>query len=144
MPERLLPLNYFLGIDQSWGMYAPYPTKDDGWFVIPGTLRGEEQVDLMEVARDDFTLRQVSWEKPQYVANTYKNEPWRKYFESILSYRDQRPHFGHYICREWNARHTGSEELVTFQIIFMLEETLPDYQNSTPQKYVLRNHDCSS
>jgi hypothetical protein len=144
MPERLLPLNYFLGIDQSWGMYAPYPTKDDGWFVIPGTLRGEEQVDLMGVARDDFTLRQVSWEKPQYVANTYKNEPWRKYFESILSYRDQRPHFGHYICREWNARHTGSEELVTFQIVFMLEETLPDYQNSTPQKYVLRNHDCFS
>ncbi len=144
MPERLLPLNYFLGIDQSWGMYAPYPSKDDGWFVIPGTLRGEEQVDLMGVARGDFTLRQVSWEKPQYVANTYKNEPWRKYFESILSYSDQRPHFGRYICREWNARHTGSEELMTFQIVFMLEKTLPDYQNSTPQKKVLRNHDCFS
>ena len=54
MPERLLPLNYFLGIDQSWGMYAPYPSKDDGWFIIPGTLRGEEQVDLMGVARVDF------------------------------------------------------------------------------------------
>jgi vitamin K-dependent gamma-carboxylase-like protein len=144
MPERLLPLSYFLGIDQSWGMYAPYPSKDDGWFVIPGTLRGEEQVDLMGVARGDFTLRQVSWEKPQYVANTYKNEPWRKYFESILSYSDQRPHFGRYICREWNARHTGSEELMTFQIVFMLEKTLPDYQNSTPQKKVLRNHDCFS
>ena len=144
MPERLLPLNYFLGIDQSWGMYAPYPSKDDGWFIIPGTLRGEEQVDLMGVTRDDFTLQQVSWEKPQNVANTYKNEPWRKYFESIRSYSDQRSHFGHYICREWNARHTGSEELMTFQIVFMLEKTLPDYQNSTPQKKVLGNHDCFS
>src|SRR5215212_3396157 len=146
MPERLLPLNYFLGINQTWNMFAPYPSKDDGWFVIPGTLRGGEQIDLIGVTRDDFTLQQVSWEKPQYVASTFKNESWRKYLDNIWSKRhsDQRLHFARYFCREWNARHTGSDELMTFQITYMLEETLPDYQNSTPQKEVLWNHECQA
>ncbi len=43
MPERLLPLSYFPGLSQSWGMFAPSPTTKDGWFVIPGTLRGESK-----------------------------------------------------------------------------------------------------
>ena len=33
---------------------------------------------------------------------------------------------------------------MTFQIVFMLEKTLPDHQNSAPQKKVLGNHDCFS
>jgi hypothetical protein len=55
---------------------------------------------------------------------------------------EQSLHFGRYICQEWNARHTGAEELMSFQIIYMLEETLPDYQKPTPQQRVLWNHDC--
>ena len=84
------------------------------------------------------------WEKPQYVANIYKNEHWRKYLENIRQVRfaDQRLHFGRYICREWNTRHTGAEELMTFQITYMLEETLPDYEYFTPQKVVLWEHSC--
>ncbi len=98
----------------------------------------------MGVIRDVFTLQQVSWEKPQYVPSTFKNEHWRKYFEMILTrqYAEQSLHFGRYICREWNARHTGVEELMSFQIDYMLEETLPDYQNSTPQQRILWNQDC--
>jgi hypothetical protein len=144
MPERLLPLSYFPGLGQSWGMFTPSPSTEDGWFVIPGILRGGEQVDLMGVTRDDFTLQQVSWEKPQYVPSTFKNEHWRKYFEMIMTrqHAEQSLHFGRYICREWNARHTRAEELMSFQIIYMLEETLPDYQNPTPQHRVLWNHDC--
>ena len=147
MPESLVPLGYSLGITQTWNMFAPYPTLEDGWLVIPGTLRGGEQVDLMGVTRDDFTLRQVSWEKPQYVSSTVKNEAWRKYlFDRIWNkqYSGQRVHLARYICREWNARHKGTEELMTFQIIYMLEETLPDYQTSTPQKNVLWDHDCNA
>ena len=144
LPERISSFTLFLGLDQSWGMFAPYPTKDDGWFVIPGNLRGGQQVDLMPITRDDFDLRAVSWEKPPSVAGTYKNEHWRKYLERIWDrdYSDQRLYFGQYICREWNARHTGSEQLVDFQITYMLEETLPDYQRSTPEKVVLWEHRC--
>jgi hypothetical protein len=146
MSERVASLGTFLGLEQSWAMFAPYPLKEDGWYVIPGTLQGGQQVDLMPITRDDFRSHQeVSWEKPQYLSGTYKNEQWRKYLANIwqTKYADQRLHFGRYICREWNARHTGTNRLETFQITYMLEETLPDYQPSTPEKVILWEHSCS-
>jgi hypothetical protein len=127
-------------------MFAPAPPRQDGWYVIPGTLRDGRKVDVMAVTRDDYRLHEVSWEKPRYVPDTFKNEHWRKYLENIWSeqHADQRLHFGRYICREWNARHAGAKhkQLMTFQITYMLEETLPDYRRSTPQKTVLSEHRC--
>jgi hypothetical protein len=144
MPERAVGLGPFLGLDQYWGMFAPAPPSQDGWYLIPGTLRGGREVDVFAATRDDYRLHDVSWEKPRYVPGTFKNEHWRKYLENIWSeqHADQRLHFGRYICREWNARHTGAEQLMTFQITFMLEETLPDYQHSAPEKVVLSEHRC--
>jgi hypothetical protein len=144
LPERISSFGLFLGLDQSWGMFAPYPSKEDGWYVIPGNLRGGQRVDVMPITRDDFGLHAVSWEKPPSVAGTYKNEHWRKYLERIWDrdYSDQRLYFGQYICREWNARHTGSEQLMDFQVTYMLEQTLPDYRRSTPEKVVLWEHRC--
>jgi hypothetical protein len=146
MPERLVPLGHFLGIGQIWDMFAPYPFKDDGWYVIPGTLHGGQQVDLMAVTRDDFRVHEgMSWEKPRDIAGMYKNVQWRQYLGSIREAGNNAQfvlHFGHYICREWNARHAGAEQLADFQIIYMHEETLPGYQLSTPQKVVLWEHRC--
>ena len=144
MPERAASLGPFLGIDQYWAMFAPSPSTEDGWYVIPGNLRGGQQVDLMPVTRDDYNLYEVSWEKPQDIPDTYKNEHWRKYLENIYQaqHAEQRLYFGQYICREWNARHSGSEQLMTFQITYMLEKTLPDYRQSTPQKVILWEHSC--
>jgi len=144
LPERISSVGLFLGLDQSWGMFAPYPSKEDGWYVIPGNLRGGQQVDVMPITRGDFDLHAVSWEKPPSVAATYKNEHWRKYLERIWDkdYSEQRLYFGQYICREWNARHTGSEQLMDFQITYMLEQTLPDYQRSMPEKVMLWEHSC--
>ncbi len=146
MPERVVPLGSFLGLKQSWNMFAPYPTKNDGWYVIPGSLRSGQQIDLMAaVTNNNFRLgRGLSWEKPQNVAGTYKNKYWRKYLNNIRKERhaDQRLYFGRYICREWNARHAGAGQLETLQITYMLEKTLPDYQRATPKKVVLWEHSC--
>ena len=144
MPTSVAPLAPFLGLSQYWNMYAPYPSKNDGWYVIPGNLSDGQQVDLMAITRDDFSLREVSWEKPQNVRSTFKNEHWRRYMENILKgdYANQRLNFGRYICREWNAHHAGAQQLETFQITYMQEMTLPDYQPSTPEKRVLWEHSC--
>jgi hypothetical protein len=144
MPERLLPVGPFLGLEQSWGMFAPFPSKEDGWYVIPGNLGDGQQTDLMSVTRDDYGLHRVSWEKPQDVHGTFKNAHWRKYLENIhrKKYADQRLYLGQYICRQWNARHAGSEQLRTFQITYMRETTLPNYQRSMPQKVVLWEGTC--
>ncbi len=144
IPERFVPIGPFLGLDQHWGMFAPSPSREDGWYVIPGTLRDGQQTDLMSVARDDYGVHEVSWEKPQDVNATFKNEHWRKYLENIYmqKHADQRLYLGQYICRQWNARHTGAEQLTTFKITYMLEMTLPDYQRAAPQKVVLWEHSC--
>src|SRR5215207_774741 len=85
MPERILPLGDLLGLRQHWGVFAPAPTKTSGWYVIPGTLHGGQQVDLMPAAlRNDFDLREgVSWEKPEDVAYTLKNKYWSNYLYNI-------------------------------------------------------------
>jgi len=147
MPERLVPLAYSLGLWQEWGMFAPSPTKYGYWHVIPGTLRGGQQVDLMAVTRDDFYPREgVSWEKPDYVRGIYKNAQWQGYLENIVKFEEYvnlRRDFNRYVCQEWNARHTGDEQLMSFQMAYMLEETQPDYQPPTLPKVVLWEHSCS-
>jgi hypothetical protein len=134
---------YFLGLVQRWVMFAPPPTSG-GWHVIPGSLRDGRQVDLLPVTRGDFSLHEVSWEKPPYAGALYESHHWRKYMSNIVSddYEDLRPYFGSYICREWNARHEGPEELTTLQVVYMVEETLPDNQRSTPQKVDVWEQDC--
>src|SRR5215204_1098443 len=144
LPERTVPLGTFLGLDQYWGMFAPSPSNEDGWYVIPGELRDGRKVDLMPIIRDDYGMHPISYEKPQDIPATYKNEHWRKYLENIYNqdHADQRLYFGQYICRQWNAHHTGAESLETFRIVYMLELTHPDYQQSDPEKVDLWNHEC--
>jgi hypothetical protein len=144
LPERTVPLGPFLGLDQYWGMFAPSPSNEDGWYVIPGELRDGKRVDLMPITRDDYSMHPVLYEKPQNVRATYKNEHWRKYLENIYNqdHAAQRLYFGQYICRQWNAHHTGADTLETFRILYMLELTLPDYRQSKPEKVELWNHTC--
>src|SRR6266508_4893070 len=44
--ERTRSIGYVLRLDQTWNMFALYPLKDDGWYVIPGRLKDGEVVDL--------------------------------------------------------------------------------------------------
>jgi hypothetical protein len=144
MPERLTPLGPLLGVAQIWNMFAPFPLKDDGWYIIPGTLQGGREVDLAGVLRDEFSAQEVSWEKPRDVRSTFKNEHWRKYLEVVRQHHmAQHLYLSRYICREWNARHSGGEQLIDLEIVYVQEWTLPDYEYSTPERNVLWEHDCS-
>lgn len=154
MPSTAYTVGYFLGLDQYWTMYAPNPPKEDGWWVIPGTLRNGEQVDLMSVVRDDYGMREVSYEKPQNIHRLDNNEHWRKYLEYITTseyidtperradQREQRENFSSYLCRAWNQRHAGEEALQSLKIVFVREMTLPNYRSSEPERLTLQEHTC--
>ena len=144
MPERTVPLGTFLGIDQQWGMFAPSPSREGGWYVIPGQLQDSRYVDLMPVTRDDYDVHRLSYEKPQDIPATYKNEHWRKYLEFIKSedHADQRLYFADYICDQWNARHAGGDALKDFRITYMLDLTLPDSKQIKPQPVDLGHYTC--
>jgi hypothetical protein len=99
LPEWIKPLMSMTQIYQKWGMFAPYPLRDDGWFVFDGQLVSGGRVNLL-------TGEPVSFEKPKSIAATFIDPYWRKYFSNIWqqAWAPYRVHLGWYLCRKWNGR----------------------------------------
>ncbi len=139
-PPAVSLVGYLLRLDQYWGMFSPFPFKDDGWLVVPGTLKNGSRVDLWT------GQRRVQWEKPVNVLAHYPTERWRKYMEKTRWRKEGREialdAYARYVCRDWNARHRGPGRLETFRIFYMEETTLPDYQHVPPEKKLLGEYAC--
>jgi hypothetical protein len=138
-PEGVNFIGNTLGLDQMWSMFAPYPLRDDGWYVVVGTLADGRQVDLF---RDG---REVSWQKPELVSAMYKNSRWRKYLTNLWrkDFASHRLLYAHYLARDWNSRHTAGEQVQRVELYFMLKVTQPDYQPVTPKKTLLCAYTCA-
>lgn len=139
IPKTLRTIGYNLHIDQKFNMFAPMPLLEDGWYVMPGKLRNGKEIDVFSGATT------VSYEKPAWVAYTYKNQRWQKYLMNLWSssLSDFRLGYGKYLCRVWNGSHPYNEHLMSFDIIFMLETTPPEGQQipkATPT--TIWHHDC--
>ncbi len=132
-------IGHTLRLDQSWGMFAPYPVKDDGWFVVEGTLKDGTKVDVRSLEKVP-----ASFEKPELVSRTYPNQRWRKYMMNLwqVSFKEHRLHYARYLCRSWNARHANASQLDEFHIYYMKELTLPDYRPSALEKVDVWHHYC--
>jgi hypothetical protein len=138
LPKPYSMLGPLLKLEQKWDMFAPYPTKADGWYVIPGKLKDGTEIDL-------WTGRTaITYEKPARVEKMYADSRWRKYMLNLRqdNYKGHRLWFGRYWCRTWNAEHTGEKQLENFQVIFMRETTLPNYQTAPLEKNVVWRHEC--
>lgn len=124
-------------LDQYWDMFAPEPLKDDGWFVAVGTRRDG-------VENDAIRGGPVSWAKPWDVANSYRNERWRKYMRNLwnrkyASLRD--PYLG-WICRTWNANAAKHAQLLEIELFYVLEQTPPPGQRARTERVPLRERSC--
>ena len=134
LPTTIYWIGPSLQIMQYWGLFAPYPMTDDGWFIMPAKTKYGEEFDLL-------TGKPVSWEKPKYVAGTFPNNRWRKYFNNLKNptYEEYRKYLGRFFCREWS----GPDPLETFEIYFMIEQTPPpDQEVPDPEPWKLWNHRC--
>ena len=138
VPAPVRPAVYLLRLDQRWNLFAPKPLRDDGWYVIPGTLRDGSEVD---VYRNGAA---VSWEKPQNISAEFKNYRWRKYSRNLWLRHNQehRLWYGKWLCRTWNTRHRGGAILESFDIYFMREDTELPGESSPPRKVDLWHHEC--
>ena len=120
-------------ITQNWGMFAPYPYKSDGWYVIPGELMNGDRLDL-------FTENQnITFDKPERVSAMFKTTRWSKYYRSLRrgKYRKLMPYYIKYLVRDWNRNHPQEQWISEFRMVFVREKTLPDYQVSDPEEIVL-------
>jgi predicted DCC family thiol-disulfide oxidoreductase YuxK len=124
--------------EQYWGMFAPAPTKDDGWFVVEGRLRSGAIVEPFRGSRE------VHWEKPKAVPDFYPRERWRRYMMNIATrdFKDYRPPFTNYLCWDWNRQHSGSDHLDQISVFFMQEQTAPPGQASDLNKLHLSDFAC--
>lgn len=140
-PDALRPFAYMLRIDQDWGMFAPFPQKEDGWYVIQGKQHDGKMVDVYNQLPTP-----PSFDKPALVSDQYPNQRWSKYMMNIWLARnaDYRLYYGQHLCRRHNGVGTprGPGSLDEFEIFFVKEMTLPNYKSSPPERVSIWKHYC--
>lgn len=132
IPDNLLWIGHFFKLEQHWAMFAPTVYKNDGWFIYLGTTEDDREIDLLRQGQP------VDYNKPKRVADLVKNDRWRKYGENIIMKDNSqvRPYFCNFLLNEWNS--ANAEQLVKqLKIIYMHEETLPDYQTAEVEQWDL-------
>jgi hypothetical protein len=63
--------------DQYWGMFAPKPMQDDGWFSMAAVLDDGSRVDLFQDARPH------TFERPKDIVHMHKTARWAKYWMNL-------------------------------------------------------------
>lgn len=137
-PPQLSPLRDLPRLDQKWNMFAPYPAKSDGWFVIRGVLVNGTVVDVY-----NHRPGEPSFVKPKYVSKWYGDYRWRKYISRILGrHEKQLVGYARYLCHSWNKEAPLNHKLWTFEIYYNKETTLPDYRGNELRRSRLWRHRC--
>jgi hypothetical protein len=132
IPDNLLWIGYLFKLEQHWAMFAPTVFKNDGWFIYQGTTEEGIEIDLLR----DGTA--VNYDKPGRVADLVKNDRWRKYGENIImkSNSQVRPYWCNFLLNEWNFAHPD-QSIRQLKIIYMHEETLPEYRTAEVERWEL-------
>lgn len=139
-PDDWKLLGFVTHIGQGWSMFAPAPSKVDGWYVVPAKLRNGTEFDLFKGPGSTIT-----WEKPKSIIKMYKNNRWLKFIEALQGdHSDVRfLNYGGYFCRSWNTTHKDPQyQLVSFEFYWMGEENLPNYKPSETKKILMWKHLC--
>ena len=101
----------------NWGMFAPNPPSESGWFVFVGKQKTGLQIDPW---RDGAP---VSFDPPELPTTTYRIERWRKFLDNIMNPRHAvvRPYFLKWLCNDWNADHEGQEQVTEIEFFHMAQ-----------------------
>ncbi|MFC7237872.1 HTTM domain-containing protein [Saliphagus sp. GCM10025317] len=122
-------------IDQSWRMFAPNPTSNAKWFVVPGELEDGSEVDAMHG-------EEVDWDRPPSVDATYDGARWRKYLSNMryAGNENHRSYTANYLCHRWNDEHDTQLETVT---IYGLTDRAERGEEPDIARFELIEYDCS-
>lgn len=138
--DYLSPILYPLRLEQFWQMFAPFPFKDNGWYVLPGKLVDGSEVDVLR------PKKRLSYEKPWSIAWDMRDMRWQVYYNRLYDNRfaKNRNLWSRYLCREWNREAAPEKRLVHFDIVYMLQRTPPPGEPKKLERVVLWQHDCVS
>ena len=99
-PQRWNFVGRSIGVTQYWNMFAPNPTKVDGWFQIGATMEDGSEIDIYN---DGKPLTRA---KPEVTCRQHKNMRWRKYMTNLAKLKNK-PHrypMANFFCRQWNQQ----------------------------------------
>lgn len=132
-PRSLNGAAFALRLDQHWSMFAPFPTREDGWFVLRAGLSDGSEVDLLRGGEV------TDWSKPDRLSSTFKDARWQKYLMNLWlqRYHEFRPAFGDWVVRHWNEDHGGLSQVVAWQFYFIHEPTLEGGKTGPLQRVLL-------
>ncbi len=123
---------------QSWDMFAPYPIRNDGWFVIEGSFKSGKTMNLIGD-------KDITFEKPAQARNQYESGAMRKFMVNLWDKGNNKiilP-YARFLCRKYSVENGQSSDLQYINIIFMKESTPPPGESFKPVENIsLWNHDC--
>ena len=130
-----------LRLGQGWTMFAPSPSRTDGWFVAEGRTVGGAAVDPMH-----GRVGEPDWARPKYLASQFVTYRWERYMMWMLREEGKayRPAFAQYLCRHWNQGKAAGDRLADVKLYFNMELIMPDYLSPRPSKILLETHHCDS
>jgi hypothetical protein len=141
----LWALGPLLGIDQHWGMFSPRPPDTDFWYTIEGNTTGGQHIEIWhDGGLFEWKPRPVEWEMPQPLHKSIGNHRWFKYYEMYNQANTEalRLAYGRYICREWNKRYEGNDQLHMFNVWVLQERHNLDGTSTPLNKILLWGHRC--
>ena len=118
-PQKARPVTLAVGLHQFWNLFAPYPSREDGWFVIPAKLADGTEVDLFRDAAP------VSWDPPEDRRGEFSSV---RHFQHMINlwkrrYKQYREPWARYMCRTWKQRLGPERQPERIDLVYMLEKT---------------------
>lgn len=136
-PRSLVFVGQVFQVEQHWNLFAPAPLTRDGWFVVPGELASGARVDLFRGGRP------LSWSKPAHSAALWPNSRWWMFTMRLVEFDGARLSYAGYLCNAWNERHREGQRLVSLQIHYLYQDTLPDHTKGPIQKTHVYTATCN-
>jgi hypothetical protein len=136
--ERFQPL-LMMRLYANWGMFAPNPPSDSGWFVFQSKLKNGTEVDVW---RDGAPL---SWETPEVPSATHPTQRWRKFGDNNLTqnHGEARPSLLRWLSKDWNEDHEDGEIATEIEMFHMVQSVRWPEKGYTPvRKVSLRKQRC--
>lgn len=133
LPPKFNALSSLVRIDQYWNMFAPYPIREGGWFLIPAKLRNGQEIDL-------YNEKPISWEVPELCSACYKNDRWRSHMLNLIFDENNAVNlfnYAQFLIRQWNEKHPYEENLLEFEIVFMSKINDAKKPQKPYEKFVL-------
>jgi len=133
----IAPVMQALRIDQRWDMFAPSPSRRDGWIVFPGILENGERINLRSADED------LTWQRPE-PPNAHRNLRWHSYEWRLYQLREEALFlaYGRYLCRRYNAVAPEGQRLLRFDMVYVIETSPPPGGTPVTERRTAWHHRC--